>query len=73
MKIAAFHHQGQPGVGLVSSDLQQIQPFDLPLAQRQAGALAVIEMQARGEALPALLAPVALADVQLTAPLPRPR
>jgi 2-keto-4-pentenoate hydratase/2-oxohepta-3-ene-1,7-dioic acid hydratase in catechol pathway len=73
MKIIAFRHNGQPGVGLVSADLQQIQPFDLPAAQRELGALPLIEMQARGEALPALLAAIALSDVQVTAPLPKPR
>lgn len=73
MKIVAFHQNGQPGVGLVSSDLKQIQPFDLTAAQREQGALPIIEMQARGEALPALLAAVALADVHITAPLPKPR
>jgi 2-keto-4-pentenoate hydratase/2-oxohepta-3-ene-1,7-dioic acid hydratase in catechol pathway len=73
MKIVAFHHDGQPGVGLVSADLQQIQPFDLPQAQRESGALALIEMQARGEPLPRLLASVAMGDVQVTAPLPKPR
>jgi 2-keto-4-pentenoate hydratase/2-oxohepta-3-ene-1,7-dioic acid hydratase in catechol pathway len=73
MKIAAFRHKGQPGVGLVSADLQSVQPFDLPQAQRELGALPVIELLARGEALPALLAAVALADVQLMAPVPKPR
>jgi len=73
MKIIAFRRNGQPGVGLVSSDLQQIQPFDLSAAQRELGALPVIEMQARGEPLPALLAAVAIGDVQITAPLPKPR
>jgi 2-keto-4-pentenoate hydratase/2-oxohepta-3-ene-1,7-dioic acid hydratase in catechol pathway len=73
MKIAAFRHKGQPGVGLVSADLQSVQPFDLPQAQRELGALPVIELLARGEALPALLAAVALADVQLIAPVPKPR
>ncbi len=73
MKIAAFRHNGQPGVGLVSADLQTVQPFDLPQAQRELGALPVIEMLARGEALPSLLAAVALADVQLLAPIPKPR
>jgi len=73
MKIIAFHRNGQAGVGLVSSDLQQIQPFDLSAAQRELGALPVIEMQARGEPLPALLAAVAIGDVQITAPLPKPR
>ena len=73
MKIIAFQQNGVAGVGLVSSDLQQIQPFDLPLAQRELGALPIIEMQARGEPLPALLAAVARADVKVTAPLPKAR
>ena len=71
MKIVAFHHHGQPGVGVVSADLQQIEPFDLPLAQREVGALALIEMQARGEAWPAMLAPVAINAVHITAPAPK--
>lgn len=73
MKIVAFHHNGQPGVGLVSADLLQIQPFDLPPAQRSLGALPIVEMQARGEPLPALLAALAAADVRIVAPLPKPR
>lgn len=73
MKIVAFHHNGQPGVGLVSTDLLQIQPFDLPPAQRGLGALPIVEMQARGEPLPALLAALAAADVRIVAPLPKPR
>jgi 2-keto-4-pentenoate hydratase/2-oxohepta-3-ene-1,7-dioic acid hydratase in catechol pathway len=73
MKIAAFRHKGQPGVGLVSADLQSVQPFDLPAAQRELGALPVIELLGRGEALPALLATLPLADVQLIAPIPKPR
>lgn len=73
MKIVAFRQNSQPGVGLVSPDLQSVQPFDLPEAQRELGALPVIEMLARGEALPALLATVALGDVQIIAPIPKPR
>ena len=73
MKIVAFHHNGQPGVGRVSGDLQQIEPFDMPLAQREAGALALIEIQARGEPLPGVLPAIALRDVHITAPLPKPR
>ena len=60
-------------MGLVSADLQQVQPFDLPAAQRALGALPVIEMLARGEALPALLTTVALSSVEITAPIPKPR
>src|SRR5687767_13847759 len=73
MKIVAYRQNGRPGVGLVSADLRQVQPFDLPEAQREGGAMALIEMQARGEALPPLLAAVALSGVQITAPFPRPR
>ena len=73
MKIIAFQQNGAAGTGLVSSDLQSIQPFDMPQAQRELGALPIIEMLARGEPLPALLAPVAMADVKVTAPLPKAR
>ena len=73
MKIAAFLHHGRPGVGLVSSDLLSLQPFDLPLPQRELGAQQLIELQARGEPLPATLAALKLSEVQLVAPLPRPR
>ena len=73
MKIVAFRRNGESGAGLVSADLQQVQPFDLPPAKRELGALPLIEMQARGEALPTLLAAIALSEVQITAPLPRPR
>lgn len=73
MKIVAFRQNGQSCAGLVSADLQQVQPFDLPQAQAELGALPLIEMYARGEPLPALQAAVSLSDVQITAPLPRPR
>ena len=73
MKIAAFIHNDQPGVGLMSSDLQQVQPFDLSAADRAVGALTLVERQARDEAMPALLAALAISDVQLIAPLPKPR
>ena len=73
MKIVAYDYHGKAGVGLVSSDLQQIQPFDLPSAPCTSGALTLIEMMSRGEALPALLASIAVAEVQIKAPLPKPR
>jgi 2-keto-4-pentenoate hydratase/2-oxohepta-3-ene-1,7-dioic acid hydratase in catechol pathway len=73
MKIAAYIHQHQPAVGVVSDDLKQVRSFELPAAARALGALPLIEALARGEALPALGAPVALDSVQLTAPVPHPR
>jgi 2-keto-4-pentenoate hydratase/2-oxohepta-3-ene-1,7-dioic acid hydratase in catechol pathway len=73
MKIVAYTFKGQPGVGLVSKDLQTLLPFDLPHYQRALGALPIVEMQSHGQPLPALLEAIALADVQVVAPLPKPR
>ena len=73
MKIVAYRLKGRSGVGLVSADLQQVQPFDLPEALSNLGAQALIEMQARGDTLPALLPAIALSEVQIIAPLPKPR
>ncbi len=73
MKIAAFLHQGQPGVGIVSADLASVQPFDLSLPERSLGALPVIERLADGRGLPALLPAIAMTALSLTAPLPKPR
>ena len=73
MRIAAFFHQGQAQVGLVSDDLQTVRVLDLPLADRELGALTLVDRLSRGEALPALGAKLPLAEVQLRAPLPHPR
>ena len=73
MRIAAFFYQGQPHVGLVSQDATSITPFDLPLADRELGALTMIDTLSNGGALPAQGAAIALKDVQLRAPLPHPR
>jgi len=73
MRIAAFFYQDQPQVGLVSKDLTSVSPFDLPLADREMGALTLVDALSRGETLPALGAAIALKDVQLRAPLPHPR
>jgi 2-keto-4-pentenoate hydratase/2-oxohepta-3-ene-1,7-dioic acid hydratase in catechol pathway len=73
MRIAAFFHQGQPQVGWVSDDLQTVSLLDMPLADRELGALTLVDRLARGEALPAQGVAVPLAEVQLRAPLPHPR
>lgn len=73
MKIASFFLQGAPAVGLVSADLQSVQPFALSTEQAARGALCILETQARGDALPTLLAGVALTEVRLRAPIPQPR
>jgi len=73
MKIAAFRHQGQPGVGRISADGRMVEPFQLPADQAALGALPLVEAQAAGRALPATGSAIPLAQVQLTAPVPRPR
>ncbi|HEY0824630.1 MAG TPA: fumarylacetoacetate hydrolase family protein [Ramlibacter sp.] len=73
MKIAAYRYQGQPGVGRVSADGRSIVPFQLSGAEAALGALSLVEAQAAGRALPATGAAMPLDQVQLTAPIPRPR
>ena len=74
MRIAAFVHNAQRRVGQVSADGQHITAFALSPEQAQLGAQPLIEAAVEGRALPALQGePMALASVQLLAPLPRPR
>ena len=69
MRIATFSHQGRTQVGLLSADGQHLDVFDLTEQEAQRGALAVIERAVP----PATAGRVALADVQLLAPIPLPR
>jgi len=72
LRIATYLHQGRRQVGLVSADGKSVTAFELADAER--GALPLIERAAGGDGLPeATGATVALADVKLEAPLPRPR
>jgi 2-keto-4-pentenoate hydratase/2-oxohepta-3-ene-1,7-dioic acid hydratase in catechol pathway len=73
MRIAAYIHQDEPGVGLVSADLKTLQPLDLPPRQRVLGALPVVEAMARGEPILSAGPALPIDQVRLTAPLPRPR
>lgn len=74
MQLATYQFDGRRFVGLVSSDHQSVTPLDLPQNAAATGVLTVIELLAKGEALPATSGPaLPLASVQLEAPLPRPR
>ena len=73
MKIVAYIRNSQPGVGVLSKDELTVQPFDLPESLRALGALPIVEMQSSGAVLPTLLDAIALSDVHVTAPLPKPR
>ena len=72
MRIATFQHRGRRQVGRVAADGSAVTAFELDDATR--GALPLIEQAAATGRLPlATGATVALAEVRLEAPLPRPR
>jgi 2-keto-4-pentenoate hydratase/2-oxohepta-3-ene-1,7-dioic acid hydratase in catechol pathway len=71
MRIAAYRYQGQPGVGRVSADGRQVEPF--AVANADLGALPLVEQLVAGQPLPAVTAAIGIEQVQLTAPIPRPR
>ncbi len=70
LRIAALMHQGQRHVGRLSSDGVTIELFDV---DGRHGALPLVDAAAAGRPLPALAGSLALADVQLLAPIPQPR
>ncbi len=78
MRIAAYRRKNRPGtspeVGLVANDGISLRPLDLAGGDAQRGALTLIEAHARGAApAQAYGEPVALAELELEAPLPLPR
>jgi 2-keto-4-pentenoate hydratase/2-oxohepta-3-ene-1,7-dioic acid hydratase in catechol pathway len=73
MKVAAYRYQGQPGVGRVSADGQGIEPFQVSPEEAALGALPIVEAQVAGRPLPATGMAIPLGQVQLLAPIPRPR
>jgi 2-keto-4-pentenoate hydratase/2-oxohepta-3-ene-1,7-dioic acid hydratase in catechol pathway len=73
MKLAAYQYKSDQYVGVVSDDLQTVTPYQLSQEAAQRGALGIIEMMANGQTLPAMGQAVALKDVCLLAPIPKPR
>jgi 2-keto-4-pentenoate hydratase/2-oxohepta-3-ene-1,7-dioic acid hydratase in catechol pathway len=73
MRLAAYRYQDQPGVGRVSADGRQVEPFALSAAELALGTLPLVEALVAGRPLPATGAPIPLAQVTLCAPIPRPR
>jgi 2-keto-4-pentenoate hydratase/2-oxohepta-3-ene-1,7-dioic acid hydratase in catechol pathway len=70
MKIATYRMPGgERHIGLVDDDRGTVSPFDMPATEAAHGLLALID---RGE-LPPLLAGVRLRDVEIEAPIVRPR
>lgn len=73
MKLAAYQYKSDQYVGVVSDDLQTVTPYQLSQEAAQRGALSIIEMMAESQTLPAMGQAVALKDVCLLAPIPKPR
>ena len=73
MRIATFKHQGQTQVGLVDAQHQQVTLLQVPDAEREWGALPLIERLVAGQPLPSQGATLPLSAVQLMAPIPKPR
>jgi 2-keto-4-pentenoate hydratase/2-oxohepta-3-ene-1,7-dioic acid hydratase in catechol pathway len=68
MRVATFQIAGERRVGLVDPDAGTVAALDLTVAQACQGVTAVIGMKT----LPRTLSPVALSQVTLEAPIPRP-
>ncbi len=73
MKIATFIHGNERKVGIVDDDSATVAPFGLPADQARQGIQTLIELQVAGSELPATTKSVSLDQVEIEAPLPRPR
>ena len=68
LKLATYQLKGKRAVGVVDPEKGMIAPLDLPTEAMRDGVSCLIGL----ECLPGLLEEVALSDVVLEAPLPRP-
>jgi 2-keto-4-pentenoate hydratase/2-oxohepta-3-ene-1,7-dioic acid hydratase in catechol pathway len=74
MRIATYWWGGKRHVGRLSADGAELTPLALGSRAETRGALALVEAQAEGAAMPPASGPrLPLAAVKLDAPLPRPR
>ena len=73
MKLATFVYQGSRRVGLVSDDGLRAQSLDLSTQENERGILSLVDRKASGKPFPAVSSEsIALSDVKLEAPIPRP-
>lgn len=73
MRFATFvAGSGVRQVGVVSADGTTVSPLRFAPAEAERGVLAVVECAAGGRSLPASGEPLALSEVSLLAPVPRP-
>ena len=73
MKLATFVYQGSRRVGLLSDDGLRVQTLDLSTQENERGILSLVDRKASGKPFPAVNSEsIALSDVKLEAPIPRP-
>lgn len=73
MKVGTFRIDGERRVGVLDEAAGRVRPFALERGQAERGVDALARLAAEGRPLPALGEPVALADIELEAPIPLPR
>ena len=76
MKIAAFKLNGDSDrtrVGLVDIQKQRIQEYALQDNLSEVGVLTILKLQLADKPLPEIAATYDLTEIQLLAPIPRPR
>lgn len=73
MKIATFRIGNERKVGVIDEQAATITAFDLPEGQAQNGIQHLIELQVAGSEPAVTGRPIALDEITLEAPLPRPR
>ena len=69
MKVATYRVGGERRVGVVDERRMTVAAFDLSLSEAESGVLAVIGR----DPLPRCFSPTPLSEVELEAPIPRPR
>ncbi|MPZ11310.1 MAG: hydrolase [Kiloniellaceae bacterium] len=73
MKVGTFRVDGERRVGLLDAAEGHVRPFALERFHAERGVEALARLTAEGLPLPQLGDPVALSDIVLEAPIPRPR
>jgi len=72
VKIATFTVSNTRRVGVVNEDNNTVTPFDLDTAQANSGIQYLIEQQVLGNSIALCNEAIAISDITLEAPLPRP-
>jgi len=73
VKVGTFRVDGERRVGQLDEAAGHVRPFALERSAAERGVEALARLTAEGLPLPELGEPVALSDIQLEAPIPRPR